>query len=101
MYYWNNEKFSQALPNAKFYNFEKEFFASGICVAAGAVLDDSIALIRSDATQKGIPESAVNSILPKIRAFITSNAEPLLKYGLPIIEVENVKKTVFLQDLKA
>ena len=95
MNYWTKELLQRALPNAKFYNFTDDFSAKGIRVSFANFDSESIALVRLEGEQKGIPICYLDKVIGQASAFITTNAELLSNFNLPIIEVENTQKTLF------
>ena len=97
MNYWTRENLISALPNAKFYGFDENFRpAKGVRVTYVNFDENCIALIRLQGEEKGIPVQFIDKIKDKVSAILTTNAKALESFGLPIIEVENVHKAIFV-----
>ena len=97
MNYWTKENLISALPNAKFYGFNEDFKpAQGVRVTFLNFDENCIALIRLQGEEKGIPLQYIDKIKDKASAFLTTDAKAVEDYGLPIIEVENVHKAIFV-----
>ena len=97
MDFWNLERIKEAAGELNTYNFPENWTATGLRIWHESFLDRNMLVMREEGEERGAFKKNIDAILPQISAFVTSNPENYLSYGLPVIGVKDTNK--FIVDL--
>lgn len=97
MDFWNLEKIKEAIGELNTYNFPQNWTASGLRIWHENFKNNNMILMREEGEERGALKKNIDQILPKISAFVTTNAQNYLSYEKPVIEVKDTNK--FIVDL--
>lgn len=94
MDFWNLEKIKEAVGELKTYNFPQNWTASGLRIWHENFKNNNMILMREEGEERGALKKNIDQILPKISAFVTTNAQNYLSYEKPVIEVKDTNKLI-------